>query len=147
MAFSPPLISKRAIEVLAPHLGDSCEVLPWIREGDHDYSLLNIRAEIRREQWSSEILNCHGDIISNADKIEILADQIPPIFMLEGYRGKIFVSDLIAKLSVQNRLTGICFVDPAIGAIESLFVKKKFGKDRTGFVTRPSPTQRLPRIN
>ena len=138
MSFSPPLISKRAVAVLGPHFGDSCELLPWIHEPQHEYALVNIRAQIPRHLWTSEVLDRYGDTISNADNTRISADHIPPIFMLEGYRGKVFVSDDIAHLSVQNKLTGKCFIDPSIASLDALFMKKKFGKHRTGFVTDPS---------
>ena len=138
MSFSPPLISKRSAEILGPHFGDSCELLPWIREPKHEYFLVNIRAQIPRHLWSSEVLDRRGETISKADNIRISADHLPPIFMLEGYRGKVFVSDDIAHLSVQNRLTGKCFVDPSIASMDALFIKKKFGKRRTGFVTDPT---------
>ena len=146
MSFSPPLISKRAVEVLSPHFGDSCELLPWIKEPQHEYWLVNIRAQIPRCSWNSEVLDRHGETISNADNFRISIDHVPPIFMLEGYRGKVFVSDDIAHLSVTNKLAGMCFVDPSIAAMDALFIKKKFGKRRTGFVTN-SNASRPPRLH
>jgi hypothetical protein len=137
MSFSPPLISKRAVDVLGPHFGDSCELLPWILEPQHEYALVNIKSEIPRNLWTGEISSQYGETIANADNIRISVDYIPPIFMLEGYRGKVFVSDYIAKLSVQNKLTGKAFIDPSIAAMDALFIKKRFGKYQTGFVTRP----------
>jgi hypothetical protein len=135
MSFSPPLISSHAIAVLGPHFGDSCELLPWISEPQHNYSLVNITSQIPRDQWTGEISSQYGDTIANADNIRISVDRIPPIFMLEGYRGKVFVSDYIATLSVHNNLTGKAFIDPSIAAMDALFIKKKFGKRGTGFVT------------
>jgi hypothetical protein len=138
MAFHAPLLSNKAIEQLRRYIEPCCELLPWIKEPNHEYTLLNVTACISRKHWHAENETVYGKVIANADVIRIDERSLPDIFLLEGYAGRVFVSDALARTSVDAGLTGVAFIDPLIPALQLPFIKYEFGKRRTGFIeSRP----------
>jgi len=136
MAFWVPLLSERAISALRELLAPHCEFLSWINEPQHHYSLLNITSRIAKDEWSCEESSVYGDEYAAADVISLRDGQIPHVFTLEGYRGKVFVSDAVARGSVEHRLTGVMFVDPSIPALHVPFINSRLRIRQTGFVRR-----------
>jgi hypothetical protein len=129
-----PLLSDRALGLLREYVTPCSELLPWIDEPDHRYTLINVTTKIPRHQWSCDKSSVHGDVIANADGIHITSSSIPHVFTLEGYRGKMFVSDELAQRSVTNGLTGVAFIDPLIPGMRLSFIPHRFGKTGTGFI-------------
>jgi len=136
MAFFVPLLSDRAVTTLRDLIDPYCQLLPWIREPGHSYTLVNITEEIPRQSWECESSSVYGDVIANADVIRIRVATIPHVFVLEGYTGKVFVSDELARRSVDSSLRGVAFVDPEIPGMEATFLPYRFGRRGTGFITR-----------
>lgn len=142
MAFWVPLWSERAVDTLGPLVADTCQLIPWVDEPRRKYWLVNVLALVPEAQWTCEQSSAYGTTYASADGIRIFASSIPHMFRLEGYGGKTFVSDELAKLSVASRLRGVAFVHPLIHWAQSVFMPYRFGRDGTGFV-RPSPETRL----
>ena len=134
MIYWVPLLSEKAMLVLGKMLAPHCEFLPWIEEPGHKYTLINVTTRIPRENWSCERSFIIGDTYVSADVISLHNVPIPDLFRLDGYDGKIFVSDAIAQLSVDRGLKGAMFVDPSIPEIHLSFIPKRFGRKGTGFI-------------
>lgn len=138
MASWVPLWSERAVDTLGPLVADTCQLIPWVDEPGHKYWLVNGLALIPKAQWTCEKSSVYGSSYASADGIRVLAPSIPHIFRLEGYSGKTFVSDALAKLSVASKFKGVAFVHPLIHSTESLFMTRPFARRGTGFL-RPPP--------
>jgi hypothetical protein len=134
MAFWVPLLSQKAVSCLQELIAPCCELLPWISEARHEYCLVNITTTVSRAHWSSETSSCYGGTYASADVITVHGIEIPELFMLEGYSGKVFVSDAVARRSVDNGLKGVAFVHPRIPEMHLPFVGRKFGRKGTGFI-------------
>lgn len=136
MAFWVPLLSERAVLALGSLIEKDCELLPWIEIPGHRYVLVNVIRQIPKQQWSCRKSSVYGTTYASADVIRVHQKQVPSIFRLEGYSGKVFVSNSVAQLSVQQNLRGAGFVDPSISESHLPFIKWRFGRKGTGFVTR-----------
>ena len=136
MAYWVPLLSSRALPLLRDLLAPHCEFLPWIDEPEHRYTLINVTTQIPRANWSCKTSSVYGDVYAAADVIELHDVAVPAIFRLEGYRGKIFVSDTVARTSVDNSLKGAIFVDPLVPEVNLSFIRMRFGRRGTGFVRK-----------
>jgi hypothetical protein len=115
-------------------VSNTCQIVRWVDEPGHNYWLVNVLTLIPRTQWTCEKSSVYSGTYASADGIRVLAESIPHIFRLEGYEGKTFVSDELAKLSVASKLKGAAFVHPLIHWAESVFMPRRFGRDGTGFV-------------
>jgi hypothetical protein len=134
MASWVPLWSERAVDALGALVSNTCQIVRWVDEPGHNYWLVNVLTLIPRTQWTCEKSSVYSGTYASADGIRVLAESIPHIFRLEGYEGKTFVSDELAKLSVASKLKGAAFVHPLIHWAESVFMPRRFGRDGTGFV-------------
>lgn len=134
MAFWVPLLSKDAVSCLRELVAPHCELLPWIREPGHEYALLNVTTTVPRGNWSCEKSSVYGNAYAAADVISVHGIEIPNLFVLEGYRGKTFVSDLVARTSVDCGLRGIAFVHPRIPEMHLPFIHRSLGRKGTGFI-------------
>lgn len=134
MAFWVPLLSRKARSCLQELIAPHCEFLPWIEESGHEYTLVNVTTRVPRSNWSCERSSIYFDEYAAADIISVHGTTIPEIFKLEGYQGKVFVSDAVAQLSVERGLRGAMFVDPKIPAMHLPFISPRFGRKGTGFV-------------
>ncbi len=145
LAYYVPLLSERAVlclrELIAPH----CEILPWIKEPGHTYSLINTITQVPAANWSCRKSSRYGDVYAAADVISLHDIDVPDLFRLEGYDGKLFVSDAVASKSVEQQLKGALFVDPSIPEMHLSFIPVKFGKRGTGFVRREDSLDADPR--
>jgi hypothetical protein len=137
MASWAPLWSERAVEVLGSLVTDACQLVPWVNEPGHKYWLVNVLALVPKSHWTCEESSVYGGSYASADGIRVRAPSIPHMFRLEGYSGKTFVSDALAKLSVASKLKGVEFVHPLIHWAESVFMPRSFRRRGTGFL-RPS---------
>jgi hypothetical protein len=131
-----PLWSARTVQTLHPWIADSCQLIPWVNEPGHAYSLVNLLTVIPRDEWTCEDSSIYGREYASANVIRISSLTIPPLFRLEKYSGKTFVSDEFAKRSVSAGLRGVAFIHPLIHETESFFLPRPFGRHGTGFVTR-----------
>jgi hypothetical protein len=136
MAFWVPLLSDKAVSALHDLIAPHCQFLPWIKEEAHAYTLLNITTEIPRQNWSCQKSSICGDTYIAADVIELHGVAVPDLFRLEGYRGKFFVSDALARRSFELSFKGAAFIDPAIPAMNLAFIPMRFGRKGTGFIRR-----------
>jgi hypothetical protein len=136
MAYWMPLLSDKALSVLKELLEPHCEFLPWIKDVGHSYTLLNVTRKIPKANWSCDSSSVYSGAYAAADGFSILGVAIPHIFFLEGYQGKLFVSDALARASVEHALKGVAFVDPSIPEMHLPFIPFRFGRKGTGFVTR-----------
>lgn len=143
MASYVPVWSERALETLGPLVERTCQFVPWVDETYHRYWLVNVLAFVPRGNWSCEHSSSYGGTCVSAEGIEVFGTSIPSIFRLEGYSGKTFVSDELARTSVAARLRGVRFVHPSIHWAETVFRTYKFGRAGTGFVRPDSEDARL----
>ena len=134
MAFVVPLLSSRALACLRDLITPHCELLPWIRESGHAYSLVNITTLVPSANWSCQRFSKYGDAYASADVISLHDIDVPDLFRLEGYDGKFFVSNAVASRSVEKQLKGAAFVDPSIPEMHLPFIPFRFGKKGTGFI-------------
>lgn len=134
MAFWVPLLSERAVSALREMIAPHCELLPWIREAGREYTLLNVQTQIPKDHWSCETSSMHGGEYAAADVISIHGVAIPHLFVLEGYRGKVFVSDTLAQKSIEQGLRGTAFVHPRVPGMHLPFIRSDFGRIGTGFI-------------
>jgi hypothetical protein len=134
IGFLEPLASTRALTVLHEYIDPACEILPWVNEGEHVYSILNPLHRVPISHWSCKESSKYGFSFANADVLTIDCDDAPDIFKLEGYDGKTFVSDRLAVASVKAGLTGVAFVNPLIRSLSLAFRKIDFGSAGTGFI-------------
>jgi hypothetical protein len=95
-----------------------------------------VTTRIPKKNWSCEQSSIYHGVYASADGITVRDTQIPHLFRLEGYDGKIFVSDIVARRSVEAGLKGAVFVDPSIPATHLGFIPFRFGRKGTGFVRR-----------
>jgi hypothetical protein len=134
MGFITPLVSDRALSLIGELIADDCEVVPWISGRKHSYSLLNVTSRIPRDQWRCEASSVHGEAIVSADRISLPTGSVPNMFRLEGYDGKLFVSERIMRRSISEGLTGALFVDPLVPEMAMPFVSVRFEAFPTGCV-------------
>lgn len=136
MAFWVPLLSRRAISCLQELIAPHCELLSWIAEAGHEYRLVNVTTVVSKLHWSSEASSSYdgGNTYAAADVITIHGIDVPNLFVLDGYSGKIFVSDTVAQRSVACGLKGIAFVHPRIPSMHLPFIRSSFGRKGTGFI-------------
>lgn len=123
MSFPIPLLSSGGTAVIGAEIASSCEFLPWIREPRHEYFLINVLAKIPRGNWSCKESTAFGGVLASADIISLNGVDIPPIFTLEGFSRRIFVSDSVARSSESAGLTGAVFVDPRVKRIHVSFIQ------------------------
>jgi hypothetical protein len=133
-----PLWSERAVRIFEPLVRDTCQYIPWVSEAGGTYSLVNVIPTIPRAEWHCEDSSSYGDDYASANGIWITSKTLPHIFRLEKYSGKTFVSDELARLSVESGLKGAAFVHPLIHETASFFIERRFGRKGTGFVTSGS---------
>jgi hypothetical protein len=138
MAYFNPLLSERALSVLRDDITPHCQLLPWVDESGHQYTLINVLTRIPRRHWHCEVSSQYkSDSYVAADVISLNDIEVPPIFRLEGYEGgKTFVSDALAHRSVQNGLRGAVFVHPTIRESHLGFIPTNFGRRGTGFIRK-----------
>jgi len=134
MGFWMPLLSESGITAISHLLGTHCELLPWISEPRHKYSIVNVLTRIPRTCWTCEESSSYDGQLASADIISLRGVQIPPVFTLDGYHGRVFVSDSVARQSVEIGLTGVEFVDPRVRALHVPFIQKRIGSRPTGFI-------------
>lgn len=134
MCFPVPLVSWRALDQLEEFVAPSCEVLQWFAVDGHSYHLLNVISRVPRGMWTCEALTRYGEVISSAEGISILQEQLPGIFELEGLPHRVFVSDELARRSFSTGLSGALFVSPAIRSMNLAFVPDPSDKYGTGFI-------------
>jgi len=132
-----PLWSERALQILGPLVEASCQFVPWIEEPGHRYWLVNVLTVVPKANWSCEESSVYGGVYASADGIRIIGTAVPPMFRLEGYTGKEFVSDDLARTSVASKLRGALFVHPLIHWAETVFRNPRLGRAGTGFL-RPN---------
>jgi len=145
MAYLVPLLSDRALTCLQDLIAPHCELLPWIKEPRHAYTLINITTRIPVQNWSCQKSSKYGDVYAAADVITLHGVAIPDLFCLKGYDGKFFVSDAVASRSVEKQLKGAVFVDPSIPESHLPFIPFNFGKRGTGFILRENDLGADPR--
>jgi hypothetical protein len=136
MSFWVPLLSTKALDILTEFLEPHSQLLPWIDEPGHKYTLVNITTRIAREHWSCKTSSVYGTVYVAADGIQLHDTEIPHIFRLQGYDGKIFVSDTLARTSVEHGLKDAVFVDPSIDVLDLPHIRVRFGRKGTGFIRR-----------
>jgi hypothetical protein len=124
----------KAVSLLGTLLAAHCELLPWVTQVGHEYLLVNVTTTVPKAHWSSESSSCYGGTYASADVITVHGIEIPDLFVLEGYGGKVFVSDVVARCSVDNNLTGVAFVHPRIPEMHLPFIRRNFGRKATGFI-------------
>lgn len=134
MNFHTPLLSDAGLSAIGHLLEPHCEFLPWIDEPRHRYSLINVLKHVPRESWSCERSSTYGGVLASADIVSLHGVDISPIFTLEGFHRRVFVSDSVARRSVEMGLSGAVFVDPRIVAIHVSFIQAKLKIKRTGFI-------------
>jgi hypothetical protein len=134
MNFHVPLLSDSGLVAIGHLLETHCEVLPWIDEPRHRYSLINVLTRVPRKHWSCERSSSYNGVLASADIISVHGPEIPPIFTLEGFGGRVYVSDRVARRSVEMDLSGAVFVDPRIVAIHVPFIQGRMKIKRTGFI-------------
>jgi hypothetical protein len=116
IAHPVPLLSKQAIGVLQPALAGACEILPAFGFDDRTYYFLNVLEFLPQAAWSPKFAPTDKNGETAEVGVEIKAPAVPPIFRLEGWLATTFVSDKVAKLSVDARLSGALFVHPVISS-------------------------------
>src|SRR5258707_13672397 len=62
MAYWVPLLSAKALSALKELLEPHCEFLPWIKDVEHSYTLLNVTSKIPKGNWSCEKSSVYGDV-------------------------------------------------------------------------------------
>jgi len=134
MHFRMPVLSDAGISAIGQLLESHCEFLPWVDEPRHRYSIINVLTHVPRENWSCERSSSYGGKLASADIISLQGVDIPPIFTLEGFHRRVFVSDSVAKMSVEMGLSGAVFVHPRIVAIHVPFIQGRIKIKRTGFI-------------
>jgi len=134
MNFHTPLLSDAGVSAIGHLLESHCEFLPWIDEPRHRYCLINVLAHVPRENWSCERSSSYGGVLASADIVSLRDVDISPIFTLEGFHRRVFVSDNVARLSVEMGLSGAVFVDPRIVAMHVSFIQARMKIKRTGFI-------------
>jgi hypothetical protein len=142
MASWVPLWSERAVEIMQPLVSDACQLIPWVSESGRAYSLVNVLAVIPRAEWHCEDSTEYGGQFASANVITLDTKTLPPIFRMEDYSGKTFVSDQLARRSFESGLTGVEFVHPLIHETDSLFLPRRFGRRGTGFVIPSAATKK-----
>ncbi len=135
MRFPIPLLSKSGVSAIGSLIESGCELLPWIKEPNHDYYLVNVLERIPRNNWSCETSTEYGGVLATADSITIHGMEIPPIFILDDFPRRVFVSDAVARASVEAELTGAVFVDPSVKRIHVSFIQG-VRKIYSGFIRR-----------
>lgn len=134
MGFWMPLLSDAGVAAIGHLLQPHCEFLPWINEPRHRYSIVNVLTQIPRKHWSCEDSSSYGGKLASADIISIRGVEVPPIFTLEQYHGRVFVSDNVAQRSLELDLTGVVFVDPRVKALHVPYIQKRMKIKRNGFI-------------
>lgn len=134
MNFPRPLLSDSGVSAIGHLLEPHCEFLPWIDEPRHRYCLINVLTHVPRENWSCERSSAYGGVLASADIVSLHGVEIPPIFTLEGFHRRVFVSDSVARRSVEMGLSGAVFVDPRIVAMHVSFIQARMKIKRTGFI-------------
>jgi len=129
-----PLLSDSGVAAIGHLLGANCELLPWVVEPLHRYRIVHVLTKIPRECWSCEESSSYGEQISSADIISLRLFEVPPIFTLDGFRGRVFVSDRVARQSVEAGLTGDLFVDPRVRALHVPFIQRRRKVKLSGFI-------------
>lgn len=134
IGFSVPLISQRAADVLWYEIHRDVQLLPSLEEEGRRYYLMNVVTEIPRNEWSAKDTSLVNQTCVAADVISLHTAEIPSVFGLEGYKGKLFVSDNVAKRSVLARLSGVVFVSPEIAELSLPFLNPPLEHVTSGFV-------------
>lgn len=120
--FDAPVVSDRTLETLGHLLAPCSFAVPWFKEESRGYSVLKVTAQIPRERWKAKTVSQYGKTIASVDTVSISSGELPHMFYLSGYTGRIFVSDALAQASFAARLGGIIFVDPRIPAMHLAFI-------------------------
>ena len=116
--FDIPILSPKAVDVLAPLVGEFCEFIPVDVEGQEQrYSILNIFPEedCAHEQASDLLLWRRGDgrddLIGGYRQVTRLVIrrglQLPPIFRLSKFHIRILVDQRVAAYFGPDGLTGV----------------------------------------
>ena len=134
MAYVVPLVSEHALTVLGDMLADNVQLLPIGLGAGRVYYFINVITLIPRSSWSCAS-NSHvmGDTIIEAKGLTVEQRPIPPIFRLEGYRRPEYVSDELARRSIEANLMGALFVNPSHTFIDHVRGAEPSGS-RGGFV-------------
>lgn len=112
-SIDPMVLSRRALEVLLPHIGRFGRVLP-LDFDEAEYSLFDVTLEIDAlDEPASDIFRYPDGGISRIKrhvfKPELLTEAW--IFSIPQVRGRAFVTDRFVKLAHEARLTGFDFVE------------------------------------
>lgn len=134
MGFWMPLLSVAGVSAIGDMLEGHCEFLQWINERQHDYSIINVLTKIPRQYWTCQESSSHHGQLASADIISLRGVGIPPIFTLDGYPSRVFVSSPLAQRSVEAGLTGVVFVDPRVRSLHVPFIQKRMKIRPTGFI-------------
>lgn len=108
----PMALSRRALDVLLPHIGSAVQVVPLIFD-EGEYALLNIVSLIDAldfEQSEKTFYRADGmlkDIVRHAFRPEVVRDQF--IFKISQNPRRAFVTDRFVDLVQQAGLTGFHF--------------------------------------
>ena len=129
-----PVWSDRAIAALGSLAAPHCQLIPWIHERDHCYSLVNVTTLLPHRNWSSQDSSRYGEEYASANIIDIHVDEVPDLFRLALYSGKTFVSDRFARAFLSSGLTGVAFVHPRVHQTDLVFRPIKFGRAGAGIV-------------
>jgi hypothetical protein len=116
---SVPVLSKKAVEVLEPLIGQHCEILPLIELRGKPFYALNVLTTVDcLDKAGSDILYSPNDPVRilSIGPYKFDEKKIPddiPIFKLPEYTATVFVTRAFIDAVIDNGLCGASFHDPA----------------------------------
>lgn len=117
---SAPVLSKKAVEVLEPLIGQHCEILPLIELRGKPFYALNVLTTIDcLDKAASDIFYASDDPshILRIRSYKFNENKLPlniPIFKIPDDVGCVFVTRSFIDVVIENGLRGSSFEDPAI---------------------------------